>query len=117
MVSSFRDGSGGACGVDDRSILTFSQSENPNSSHFADQTRMFSNKEWVNPPFCEFEVLAEPGLVTERVCDAPPCAPAADPAPVTQPGTTKKCTKKKGKKKKKRKGKRCKKKKKKKKRG
>ena len=66
MVTSFR-GDGGPCSVDDRSILTFSQSENPNSPHFADQTRMFSNKEWVNPPFCESEVLAEPGLVTETV--------------------------------------------------
>ncbi len=73
MVTQFTDS---ACGVDDRSILTFSQSENPNSPHFADQTRMFSNKEWVDPPFCEAEVLAEPGLETEKVCDAPPCAAA-----------------------------------------
>jgi len=116
MVTSFTNG---ACPVDDRSILTFSQSENPNSAHFADQTRMFSNKEWVNPASCESEVLAEPGLVTETVCDTPPCATAADPAPVTQPGTAaKKCKAKKGKKrkravaakgKKRPKGKRCKK--------
>ena len=70
MVTSFR-GAGGPCGVDDRSILTYSQSANPNSPHFADQTRMFSNKEWVDPAFCESEVLAEPGIVNERVALKP----------------------------------------------
>ena len=66
MVTQFTDG---ACGADDRSILTFSQSENPNSPYFADQTRMFSNKEWVDPAFCEDEVQAQVGdpgwIVTE----------------------------------------------------
>jgi acyl-homoserine-lactone acylase len=102
MVTSFTNG---ACPADDRSILTFSQSENPNSAHFADQTRMFSNKEWVNPPFCESEVLAEPGLVTEKVCDAPPCGPAAAPVPDALPGkAAKKCKAKKAKKRKRAKG-------------
>lgn len=40
----------------DRSILTYSLSENPDSPHFSDQTRMFSRKKWVNPPFCAKEV-------------------------------------------------------------
>ncbi len=40
----------------DRSILTYSLSDNPNSKHFADQTRMFSRKKWVDPPFCANEV-------------------------------------------------------------
>jgi acyl-homoserine-lactone acylase len=35
-----------------RTILTYSQSTNPNSKHFGDQTRLFSKKRWVNPPFC-----------------------------------------------------------------
>jgi acyl-homoserine-lactone acylase len=47
MVTSFT----GGC-PDDRSILTYSESENPNSPYFADQTRMFSNKQWVDPVFC-----------------------------------------------------------------
>jgi acyl-homoserine-lactone acylase len=51
MVTSFT----GGC-PDDRSILTYSESENPNSPYFADQTRMFSNKEWVDPVFCESEL-------------------------------------------------------------
>jgi acyl-homoserine-lactone acylase len=50
MVTSFT----GGC-PDDRSILTYSQSENPNSPYFADQTRMFSNKQWVDPAFCPGE--------------------------------------------------------------
>jgi acyl-homoserine-lactone acylase len=35
-----------------RTILTYSQSTNPNSPWFADQTRMFSAKKWVRIPFC-----------------------------------------------------------------
>jgi acyl-homoserine-lactone acylase len=50
MVTSFTSG----C-PDDRSILTYSQSENPNSPYYADQTRMFSNKEWVDPVSCSGE--------------------------------------------------------------
>jgi hypothetical protein len=52
---------------DDRSILTYSQSENPNSPYFADQTRMFSRKEWVDPPFCLDEVNDEPALSTQVI--------------------------------------------------
>ncbi len=51
MVTSFTDG----C-PDDRSILTYSLSTNPRSPYYADQTRMFSEKEWVDPPFCSGEV-------------------------------------------------------------
>jgi acyl-homoserine-lactone acylase len=51
MVTSFRKG----C-PDDRSILTYSLSESPRSPYYADQTEMFSDKQWVNPPFCAGEV-------------------------------------------------------------
>ena len=40
----------------DRTILTYSESANPNSKHFADQTRMFSQKKWIDPPFCARQV-------------------------------------------------------------
>jgi acyl-homoserine-lactone acylase len=40
----------------DRSILTYSLSANPSSNHYADQTRMYSQKQWVDPPFCAGEV-------------------------------------------------------------
>jgi hypothetical protein len=58
MVTSFT----GGC-PDDRSILTYSESENPNSPYFADQTRMFSKKQWVDPPFCPSELDGLPGQV------------------------------------------------------
>ncbi len=51
MVTSFEKG----C-PKDRSILTYSLSENRNSKHYSDQTRMFSQKKWVDPPFCPREV-------------------------------------------------------------
>ena len=69
MVTSF----GGGC-PDDRSILTYSESENPNSPYFADQTRMFSNKEWVDPPFCASEM---DGLPTQVISDATVDQPGA----------------------------------------
>jgi acyl-homoserine-lactone acylase len=36
-----------------RAILTYSQSENPSSRHFADQTRMYSEKRWLPMRFSE----------------------------------------------------------------
>jgi len=51
MVTSFE----GGC-PKDRSITTYSQSENPQSKYFADQTRMYSDKKWVDPPFCAKQV-------------------------------------------------------------
>ncbi|MCC2662988.1 MAG: hypothetical protein K0S35_910 [Geminicoccaceae bacterium] len=53
MVTSFEPGS--KC-AKDRSILTYSLSENPDSEFYADQTRMYSEKKWVDPPFCAKEV-------------------------------------------------------------
>jgi hypothetical protein len=49
-----------------RTILTYSQSTNPSSPYFADQTRMFSRKAWVNPGFCEREILADRNLTIQR---------------------------------------------------
>jgi hypothetical protein len=75
MTTQFTDG----C-PENRSILTYSQSTDPTSPWFADQTRMFSNKEWVDPPFCEDQVLHDKALevttlgpkgVIGSVCMAP----------------------------------------------
>jgi acyl-homoserine-lactone acylase len=79
------------CPVDARTILTYSQSTNPASPYFADQTRMFSNKEWVNEAYCESEIAADPNLQISRISSEP----AADvsvtnsdsPDPVTVGGT------------------------------
>jgi hypothetical protein len=62
MVTSFN----GGC-PDDRSILTYSESENPNSPYFADQTEMFSKKQWVDPPFCASEVDNNPNLTNQVI--------------------------------------------------
>ena len=49
-----------------RAILTYSLSTDPTSPWFADQTRMFSEKQWVDEAFCEDEIAADPNLqVTE----------------------------------------------------
>jgi acyl-homoserine-lactone acylase len=85
MVTQFKDPSGNPCGADDRSILTYSQSANEDSPYFKDQTQMFSDKQWVNPPFCESEVQAElgnPGWQSQTLTGCLPagCAPAAAPS-------------------------------------
>ena len=59
------------CPVDARTILTYSLSTNPNSPWYADQTRMFSNKEWVDEAYCEGDILADPNLQTTRISDQP----------------------------------------------
>ncbi len=59
---------GTAC-PDSRSILTYSQSANPESPYYADQTRMYSRKSWVDMRFCTEEILRDRALrVTELGC-------------------------------------------------
>ena len=48
-----------------RTIVTYSQSTDPTSPHFADQTRMYSAKQWVRMAFCESDIQAEPGIQTQ----------------------------------------------------
>ncbi len=48
--------------LDARGILTYSQSPEPDSSHYADQTRLYSRGDWVEFPFTEEEILADPEL-------------------------------------------------------
>src|SRR4051794_499131 len=52
-----------------RSILTYSLSTDPTSPWFADQTRMFSNKQWVDEAFCEDEIAADPNLQTTTISE------------------------------------------------
>ena len=66
------DSTGGLPLMDDNgptaaSILTYSLSENPNSPHRADQTRLFSDKGWVPGRFCQAQIDASPELTVERV--------------------------------------------------
>jgi acyl-homoserine-lactone acylase len=50
-----------------RTLLTYSQSSNPKSPHFADQTRLFSGERWVASRFCEKDILSSPKLKVVRV--------------------------------------------------
>ncbi|NNN35547.1 acylase [Streptomyces sp. S3(2020)] len=45
-----------------RTLLSYSQSSNPNSPHFSDQTRLYSQEKWVTSRFCEGDILTSPGL-------------------------------------------------------
>ena len=46
-----------SCPVAD-TILAPSQSSDPESAHFADQTELYSRKEWVRFPYCEAQIQA-----------------------------------------------------------
>ncbi|MFJ7071846.1 penicillin acylase family protein [Streptomyces sp. NPDC098781] len=57
---------GGRCPVA-RTLLTYSQSSNPNSRHYSDQTRLFSGEKWVTSRFCEKDIVSSPALKTVHV--------------------------------------------------
>jgi acyl-homoserine-lactone acylase len=57
----------GRKGPSGRQILTYSQSANPNSPWYADQTRLYSGKGWDTIKFTEKQLRADPNLVTYRV--------------------------------------------------
>ena len=42
-----------------KAILTYSQSPEPDSPHFADQTRLYSKSEWITLPFTDAEIEAD----------------------------------------------------------
>jgi acyl-homoserine-lactone acylase len=48
-------------------ILTYSQSDNPASPHYADQTRLFSKKRWVRDRFCAGQIARDPNLVVTNL--------------------------------------------------
>ena len=45
-----------------RTILTYSQSTDPTSPHFTDQTKLYRDKGWVEPPFCASAIEKDPSL-------------------------------------------------------
>jgi acyl-homoserine-lactone acylase len=45
-----------------QAILSYSQSENPRSPHYADQTRMFSQERWLTMRFTEREIRSDPNF-------------------------------------------------------
>jgi acyl-homoserine-lactone acylase len=52
---------GSSCPVGS-TILTYSESSNPASPHFADQTRLFSKKQFLPDRFCPKQIAADPDL-------------------------------------------------------
>ena len=50
-------------------VLTYSQSTDPASPHYADQTRLHANKGWVRLPFHAADIAAEPGITRKVVQD------------------------------------------------
>lgn len=45
---------------DARTILTYSESTDPTNPHYADQTALFSKKQWVTDRFCASDIAAAP---------------------------------------------------------
>lgn len=57
----------GGNGPSGRQVLTYSQSANPNSPWYADQTRLYSGKGWDTIKFTQRQLRADPNLTTYRV--------------------------------------------------
>jgi acyl-homoserine-lactone acylase len=50
-----------------RAILRYSQSENPRSAHYADQTRLYARERWLPLRFTERQIKADPQYTRARV--------------------------------------------------
>jgi acyl-homoserine-lactone acylase len=50
-------------------VLTYSQSTDPASAHYADQTLLHARKGWVRLPFHAADIAAEPGVTRKTVSD------------------------------------------------
>ncbi|HET7867918.1 MAG TPA: penicillin acylase family protein [Burkholderiaceae bacterium] len=59
----------GASGPQARALLSHSQSTDPASPHFADQTELFSRKQWITLPFTEAEIRADAQFTTQRISE------------------------------------------------
>jgi acyl-homoserine-lactone acylase len=49
--------------LDPRGMLTYSQSQEPESPHYADLTQLYSEGKWIRFPFSEEDIQADPNLV------------------------------------------------------
>lgn len=56
-------------GVNTQAFLTYSQSSNPASPNFADQTARFSAKQWITLPFTEAAITGDPGYRTSTISE------------------------------------------------
>ena len=51
-------------------MLTYSQSQEPESAHYSDLTEIYSRGEWIDFPFTEEEILADPNLRTLNLTES-----------------------------------------------
>ena len=58
-----------------RTILTYGESTNPRSARTSDQTKLYSRKGWVSPPFCPEQLEADRSAERVRTVDLRPAAP------------------------------------------
>ena len=49
-----------------RQILTYSQSSNPSSPHFADMTELYSRERWVALPYKQGDISSDPNFKSFR---------------------------------------------------
>jgi acyl-homoserine-lactone acylase len=54
---------------DVRSIVTYSQSTDPDSPHFSDMTYLFSEEGWIHVPYRMGEIMADPELETRLLIE------------------------------------------------
>lgn len=50
-------------------FLTYSQSTDPKSPYYADQTQRFSKLEWISYPFTEAAITSDPGYKTQTISE------------------------------------------------
>ena len=55
--------------VNPRGILTYSQSQEPDSPHYADQTELYSKGQWIDFPFHEEDIANNPDLISLRLIE------------------------------------------------
>ena len=58
-----------ANGPQAQAFLTYSQSSNPKSPHYADQTEKFSKKEWISQVFTEAQITADANYRTMSISE------------------------------------------------
>jgi len=52
---------------DTATLMTYSQSADPTSPHYRDQTELFSRKAWVTERFCERDIVASPSATAVTI--------------------------------------------------
>ncbi|WP_208640108.1 acylase [Massilia violaceinigra] len=62
-----------------QAMLAYSQSTDPASKHYADQTERFSKKEWITQPYTEAQIKADPAFSTMTVSRKAVATPNAKP--------------------------------------